>query len=127
MLNRKDKISPWSEAAVYLCQKPSQVSDVVQCERAIGQVKRIFWQIKLLQIGYSVGNSFIRRSCLRPCQHLLGNIKSKHLRSPLLSSPAAEPAKAAAQIYDLESTHIGNHCSQSRPLYCAIQAINRAS
>ncbi len=125
MLRREHQGSTGDERAVHLRHQPAQVFDIVEGERAIDQVERRHGQVELLHIGPGVGDRRVLARGPGARQHLFGNIDAQDVSGTLLSCPAAEPAKAAAEVEHVAPAEVGKQSTQCRPFGRTVQALDR--
>jgi hypothetical protein len=107
VLGRERQPSAGRQRAVHNGQHRFEIFEIVQRQRAVGEVECAHWQIKPLQISAPVGNRRIIGLGAGARQHLLRNIEPEHACRTLLPRPAAEPAETAAKIDHVAASEIG--------------------
>ena len=100
MLDAEDKMSAGSEGLKHAANEPPKVFDIMQGERAVGEIEGLLGQFNAFQIGPQVVYVRIGSFCSRPRQHVFGEIDAKHPGRALNHRPSGDPAEAAAKIDD---------------------------
>jgi hypothetical protein len=103
-----------------------EVFDVVQGQRAVGQIEGLAGQREAFHIRSLIGDRRIPRVGLGPRQHLLGQFDPEHLGRARLARPTAEPAVAATEIEDPAPAQIRQQRAQGRPFRRSLQPLDGA-
>ena len=100
MLDAEDKMSDGSEGLKHAANEPPKVFDMMQGERAVGEIEGLLGQFKAFQIGPEIAHARIGGLRSRPREHVFGQIDGQHAGRALNHRPSGEPAEAAAEIDD---------------------------
>jgi len=110
---------------VQLRQQPLEVGDVVQRQRAVGDIEGGGRQLQPLQILAAVGDGGVRVGGPGAGQHVLGDVEAEHLGGARLPGPAAEPAEAAAEIDHAAAGEVRHQGAQGGPFRGTVKAFDR--
>ncbi|MCY1222750.1 hypothetical protein D9M72_348540 [compost metagenome] len=107
--------------------QPAEILDIVEGERAIGEVEALFGQFELIEIGDPVVDLRIGRIGPGAGDHFFREIEAEHLGRTSLAGITREPAEAATEIDDAFSRQIRQLGANRRPFGSARKAMHRAS
>lgn len=99
---------------------------IVESERAVGQVEGLRLRAELLQIRFEIGHCRVARLRMSPRQHPLGKLDAQDARRALPGCPAAEPAKTAAKIEHALAAQFRQEAAQRIPLGGDVKTVDRA-
>jgi hypothetical protein len=125
VLDREDETRARRKRSVHASREPAEILDVMQGERAEGEIEGGVRQLQLFEIRNPVFDTAVVRRRSGAGKHVFGNVEAEHVRRSVLSRPAGEPAKPAAEVDDALAVETGHQHAERRPLRRAVETVDR--